>query len=100
MRVPKLPPFVEERDEMDSYLLRFERFAESAGWKKESWAVSLSALLTGKALDIYYRLAPEDSADYDCLKTALLKRYGLTSEGYRRKLRGSKPEQGKQLISL
>ena len=48
---PKLPPFVEGRDEMDSYLLRFERFARAAGWEEDQWAVSLSALLTGKALD-------------------------------------------------
>ena len=90
---PKLPPFVEGRDEMDSYLLRFERFARAAGWEEDQWAVSLSALLTGKALDIYYRLDAEQSSDYDRLKNALLRRYGLTAEGYRKKLRESKPEQ-------
>ena len=90
---PKLPPFVEGRDEMDSYLLRFERFARAAGWEEEQWAVSLSALLTGKALDIYYRLDTEESSDYSHLKNALLRRYGLTADGYQKKLRESKPEQ-------
>ncbi|XP_043203579.1 uncharacterized protein LOC122371370 [Amphibalanus amphitrite] len=90
---PKLPPFVEGRDEMDSYLLRFERFARAAGWEEEQWAVSLSALLTGKALDVYYRLDAEESSDYEHLKHVLLRRYGLTAEGYRKKLRESRPEQ-------
>ena len=93
VQTPKLPPFVEDRDEMDSYLLRFERFARAAGWEEEQWAVSLSALLTGKALDIYYRMNTEDSSDYQTLKNSLLKRYGLTAEGYRKKLRESRPEQ-------
>ena len=93
VQTPKLPPFVEGRDEMDSYLLRFERFARAAEWEKDQWAVSLSALLTGKALDIYYRMDVEESSDYDDLKQALLRRYGLTAEGYRKKLRESKPEQ-------
>ena len=78
---------------MDSYLLRFERFARAAGWEEDQWAVSLSALLTGKALDIFYRLDAEQSSDYDRLKNALLRRYGLTAEGYRKKLRESRPEQ-------
>ena len=93
VQTPKLPPFVEDRDEMDSYLLRFERFARAAGWEEEQWAVSLSALLTGKALDIYYRMDTEESSDYQTLKNSLLKRYGLTAEGYRKKLRESRPEQ-------
>ena len=93
VQTPKLPPFMEGRDEMDSYLQRFERFARAAGWGEDQWAVSLSALLTGKALDVYHRLGVEDAADYVHLKHALLKRYGLTADGYRRRLRESRPEQ-------
>ena len=47
---PKLPSFVDEKDELDSYLLRFERYAENASWEKDTWAIKLSALLTGRAL--------------------------------------------------
>ena len=52
-KTPKIPVFDESRDEMDSYLLRFERYATAQKWKKEGWATSLSALLKGKALDVY-----------------------------------------------
>ena len=30
----KLPAFIDEKDELDSYLLRFERYAENAKWEK------------------------------------------------------------------
>jgi len=38
-KVPKMPYFDEERDFMDSYLCRFERFAETQKWKREHWAM-------------------------------------------------------------
>ena len=79
---------------MDSYLKRFERFAENAGWDKSNWATSLSALIQGKALDVYSRLSPTDSLIYDKLKDALLKRFQSTEEGFRSKFRSSRPEVG------
>lgn len=50
---PKLPAFADGKDDLDSYLKRFERFAISNGWERYEWATALSALLTGKALDVY-----------------------------------------------
>ena len=38
---PKLPSFIDEKDELDSYLLRFERNAENASWEKDTWAINL-----------------------------------------------------------
>ena len=38
---PKLPSFIDEKDELDSYLLRFERYAENASWEKDTWAIKL-----------------------------------------------------------
>ena len=72
-KVPKMPYFDEERDFTDSYLGRFERFAETQKWKREHWAMYLSALLKGRALDVYSRLPPDQAGDYDRLKDALLK---------------------------
>ena len=60
-KAPKLPAFSENSDTIDSYLQRFERFAQANGWDREEWAVSLSALLTGKALDVYSRLSDDDA---------------------------------------
>ena len=74
---PKLPSFIDEKDELDSYLLRFERYAENASWEKDTWAIKLSALLTGRAMDVYTRMSDADASDYDKLKKALLTRYKL-----------------------
>ena len=72
-RDPKLPYFEESKDKMDSYLSRFEKYATAIKWDKNVWAAYLSALLKGRALDVYDRLSTEDAADYDMLKDASLK---------------------------
>ena len=84
---PKLPSFIDEKDELDSYLLRFERYAENASWEKDTWAIKLSALLTGRAMDVYTRMSDADASDYDKLKKALLTRYNYTEDGYRKRFR-------------
>lgn len=91
-KAPKLPAFVDCKDDLDAYLQRFERFADTAKWNKTGWASKLSALLTGRALEVYSRLSEEAAKDYDKVKIALMKRYDLTEDGYRRKFRASKPE--------
>jgi hypothetical protein len=50
---PKLPPFEEKSDDIDSNLRRFERHVEAHNWHKTIWATHLSALLKGNALDVY-----------------------------------------------
>ena len=88
----KLPSFIDEKDELDSYLLRIERYAENASWEKDTWAIKLSALLTGTAMDVYTRMSDADASDYDKLKKALLTRYNYTEDGYRKWFREATPE--------
>ena len=52
-KAPKLPSFVVGKDDLETYLQRFKRFAETAKWKKDRWASKLSALLSGRALEVY-----------------------------------------------
>ena len=93
-KAPKIPAFNEGKDEMDSYLLRFERYATAQKWEPDTWATGLSALLQGKALDVYALMPKEDALNYDKLKVALLKRYELTGEGFKRKYKKCRPENG------
>lgn len=93
-KFPTLPPFDESKDCIDSYLQRFERFASCAKWDKSSSAMNLSALLTGKALEVYSRLPVAEALKYESLKGALLKRFQLTEEGFPLKFRSSRPENG------
>ena len=59
-----------------------------------SGTTSLSALLKGHALDVYALLPSDKALDYNALKDALLKRYDMTEDGYKRKFRSCRPEQG------
>ena len=97
VKSPRLPFFDDAKDYIDSYLLRFERYAGVNNWKKDDWAIHLSALLRGKALDVYSRLNDEEAVDYDIVKTALLKRYNLTENGFLDRFRKSRPENGERM---
>jgi hypothetical protein len=97
---PKLPKFDENEDDMDAFLERFQRFAESQKWDKGTWAISLSPLLTGKGLQVYTSLPVTDSSDYEKLKKALLKRYQLTAEGFQKKFREDRPSEGESVYQF
>ena len=89
---PGLPGFVDGKDNLDNYLLRFERFATIAGWQRDTWAVRFSPLLTGKALDVYSGLSSKDARDYEKMRKALLQRYDFTEQGYRERFSNAKAE--------
>ena len=91
-KAPKLPCFDDNKDDMDSYLRRFERYAEVQHWHVDNWASHLSALLKGRALDVYALLPSDEASNYKALKTALLKRYDLTEDGFKLKFRSCRPE--------
>ena len=61
---PKIQNFNDGIDQIDAYLLRFERFARTQGWPKEDWASSLSVLLSGRALEVYSRLSDAEANNY------------------------------------
>ena len=93
-KAPRLPNFIDGKDDLDAYLLRFERFAQMRNWHRDDWAVNLSALLTGEALAVYTRMTAEEAMNYAKVKEALLKRYRLTEDGFRTKFRDSDPMTG------
>ena len=85
VRTPLLPSFVNGKDNLNEYFLRFERYASVAKWNRSTWATLLTPLLTGKAIEVYNRLSPEEAMGYERLKVALLERYDFTERGYREK---------------
>ena len=70
---PKLPAFDESKDNIDAYIQRFERYATAQRWNYNNWGSHLSALLTGKALDVFARLPPNSALNFEELKEALYK---------------------------
>ena len=91
--LPDLPVFQDNKDSIDAYLERFERYAKLQKWDATNWAIALSALLSGKALEVYARLPISDITDYTKIKAALLKSYNHTEEGL-----GSGSEKANQIM--
>ena len=87
----KLLEFRESRDEMDAFLFRFELQMKANGWSNDAAFQALTALLTGKALDVLHSLSTEE-LNYEGLKKNLLKRFNCTAEGYQSKFREALPQ--------
>ena len=83
-RTLKLPCFSQDRDDIDDYIMIFERYASAQGWQMDTYAVCLGAFLTGKALELYSRIPLTHAKDYDHLKNALLTRFQTTADDFRR----------------
>ena len=94
-RSPKLPHFDEHTDKMDSYLTRYESYAISNKWDPSMWALYLSALLKGRALEVFVRLSKDDQLGYGQIKEALLTNFDLTECSFRNKFRDCRPEKAK-----
>ena len=71
-QMPKLPYFVDGKDNIDSYLARFETYAHSMNWPLERYSLCLSSLLTGKALYVLAKIPQSLVHDYEHLKNTLL----------------------------
>ena len=90
---PKLPAY-QDGEDIATYLTRFERVAELLQLNKDTYAVRLGCLLTGKAAELYVSLSPEITSDYNRLKTSLLAGFKKTSDGYRLDFRSAKIRDG------
>ena len=86
---PKLPTYTDGED-IASYFVRFERVADLLNISRDTYAVRLGSLLTGKPVEIYTSLSPEITQDYDLLKQALLKGFNKTPDAYRLDFRRAK----------
>lgn len=81
-----LVPSFQEKD-VDKYFLHFEKVAENLKWPKEFWTMILQSGLVGKARAIFTELSVEQAANYDFVKSVILKGYELIPEAYRQKFR-------------
>ena len=94
---PKLPPFKENEDEIDSYLFRFETHAKNCKWPEKEWSSYVMTYLHGEALGIFYNLSRDGPCDYKVLKTRLLYRFRCTKDGFRERFREIKPNENEDM---
>ncbi|HMK58804.1 MAG TPA: RNase H-like domain-containing protein [Nitrososphaeraceae archaeon] len=73
-----------DKEEIDTFLVRFERKCEGFHVSEEHKALYLNDLLIGKALEVYQRLSQEDASNYEKIKEALLRAYLKNPESYKK----------------
>ncbi|XP_039904754.1 uncharacterized protein LOC120744423 [Simochromis diagramma] len=76
-----------EADDIEHFLITFERMATAYRWQKPDWVFRLIPLLTGKARGAYVHMDIDDSLDYDKVKSAILSKYDINPETYRQRFR-------------
>lgn len=76
---PKMQPYNEGED-IEHYLITFERIAHACQWPQEEWALRLAPLLTGKARSAYVAMDIDDTMDYTKVKYAVLQKLDLPSK--------------------
>ncbi|KAK7108528.1 hypothetical protein V1264_016261 [Littorina saxatilis] len=86
-------PFLEDKDDIESFIFQFEDHARANHWSNEIWLPRLTALLKGKARLAYTRLTDDERGSYELLKKALLEHFQITAETYRKKFRSRRKEQ-------
>ncbi|XDV30635.1 hypothetical protein PO909_033505 [Leuciscus waleckii] len=76
-----------DSDDIEHFLITFERIAVACRWQKADWIFQLIPLLTGKARGAYVHMDIDDSLDYDQVKSAILAKYDINPETYRQRFR-------------
>ena len=73
---------LEEKDDVEAYLVMFERTMEALGVDRGQWSYRLAPFLTGKAQQAFACMSREDCGSYDAVRVAILQRYNTTTETY------------------
>lgn len=80
-QVPRLEKLSDTED-IEHFLVTFERIAVACRWTKTDWVGHLIPLLTGKARAAYVNMDLNESTDYYKVKCAILKKYDVNAETY------------------
>ncbi|KAH6946729.1 hypothetical protein HPB50_014769 [Hyalomma asiaticum] len=69
------------------FLVNFERTCARVGFDRATWPQKLLTVLPCEAADTLARLPETDADDYNKIKAALLKKFRLSAEAFRRRFR-------------
>ena len=83
-----------EQDDIEAYLVTFEWIMQAYEIPRAQWTYHLAPQLTGKAQQAFAALPLGESKAYDGVKTAILLRYGVSKETYRRRFRTASRNSG------
>ena len=83
------PAKLTDSDDIEAYILTFERLMAAYGVEKAHWVVRLAPQLSGKAQQAYAAMPTEEAGQYDRVKEAILRRYNINAETYRQRFRSA-----------
>ena len=83
-------PFLEDKDNVETWFIQFERTAEDHGLSDTQKARQVFYYLKGKARDLYSRMATEEQENFEIVKATILKGFNLTGEDYRARFRNAR----------
>ena len=89
-----------EGDDIEAFLMTFERAVEAHGVDRDKRAAILAPQLTGKARLAYAAMTDADARDYDRVKAAIFQRYDINEETYRCRFRAIKPLENETPVGL
>lgn len=70
-------------EDINLFLVKFDRTCEKTSLEQSSWSQTLPILLPCEATEMMVRLSMEDADDYVKVKTSLLRKYRLSAEAFR-----------------
>ena len=86
-------PMLKDGDDISAFFVRFERICQLLKVPTSAYPVTLGALLSGRAVEIYASLSADVTADYGKLRSALLTAFNKTPDGYRHEFRAARIKQ-------
>ena len=89
-----------DEDDIEAYLVTFERLMQAYGVEEGRWALRLAPQLTGKAQQAYAAMRREESLRYPELKKAILQRYDICEDTYRQRFRSATRNEGETVKDL
>ncbi|KAK7483826.1 hypothetical protein BaRGS_00024934, partial [Batillaria attramentaria] len=66
----KLPAFDEDKEDLDTFLGRFERVARLQKWPEDTWGARIGGQLVGRAAQVYLELTDEQVADFEQVRAS------------------------------
>ena len=90
--------FVEAEGEIDGFLADFERQCALHQVPVDEWVTILSGKLSGRASEAFRAIPEEKITSYQAVKDALLARYAVTPEAYRRRFRETNKQVGDSYV--
>uniref|UniRef100_A0A8D0GZA5 SCAN box domain-containing protein n=1 Tax=Sphenodon punctatus TaxID=8508 RepID=A0A8D0GZA5_SPHPU len=80
-------PELTKRDDIEAYLVTFERVADACQWPRGEWVTRLVPALRGEAQQAYSSLDTNDRRDYRKVKSAILQGYNISTDMQRQRFR-------------